>query len=132
MRMNGRAEGSFAETLMAMMVVTIALTAFMAVFAYSLNANERETPVSTSFVNSLRIEDGQIVGIDESYITEECTRKGYSSMVITLETAGPFGHAYLRLGESSDSDFGYARDTVTVPCDDGTRAALTYEVVAFA
>ncbi len=132
MRMDRRAEGSFAETMVAMMVVTVALTVFMTVFAYSLQTEDRELPISTDFTESLRIEDGNIVGIDESYINEECTRRGYSSMVISIETAGDVNRACLLLGHSTDSDFSYVRGTVDIPCDDGTVVIGNYEVVAFA
>ena len=132
MRMDKRAEGSFAETMMAMMVVTIALTVFMAVFAYSLSSEDEESRISTDFTDSLYVEDGQIKGLDESYIQEECVRKGYSSMVIRVETAGEYNHASLSLGESCDSDFSYMKGTVSLPCDDGTTVLANYEVVAFA
>ncbi len=132
MRMDRKAEGSFAETMVAMMVVTIALTVFMTVFAYSLQSDDREQPISTDFTESLRIVDGDIVGIDESYVDEECTRRGYSSMVITIETAGDFNHASLLLGNPSDSDFTYVSGMTEIPCDDGSVVAARYEVVAFA
>ncbi len=132
MRMDRRAEGSFMETMAAMMVVTIALTVFMTVFAYSLQSDTREQTISTDFVDSLRIEDGEIVGVDESYISEECTRRGYSSMVITVETAGDVCRTGLRLGESLETDFTYVKGTVDIPCDDGTVVVANYEVVAFA
>lgn len=132
MRMDRKAEGSFAETMMAMMIVTVALTVFMTVFAYSLNTEDREQPISTDFTHSLRYEDGEIVGIDESYVEEECTRRGYSSMVIRIEIAGSMNSASLLLGSPSESDFSFVRGTVCIPCDDGTTVAANYEVVAFA
>ncbi len=132
MRMDKRAEGSFAETMMAMMVVTVALTVFMSVFAYSLSTDEEEQRISTDFLDSLRVEDGEITGIDESYVQEECVRKGYTSMVIRIETAGDINKASLSLGGSSDSDFTFVRGTTSIPCDDGTTVLASYEVVAFA
>ncbi len=132
MRMDRKAEGSFAETMVAMMVVTIALTVFMTVFAYSLQSDTREQTVSTDFADSLRIEGGEIVGVDGSYVEDECTRRGYSSMLITIETAGDVNGARLVLGRSIDSDFTYVRGTADVPCDDGSVVIVNYEVVAFA
>ncbi len=132
MRMDRRAEGSFAETMMAMMVVTVALTVFMTVFACSLGTDDREQTISTDFTRSLRYEDGEITGVDETYVREECTRRGYSSMVIRVETAGDINHACLLLGEPYDSDFSFVRGTVSIPCGDGTVVAANYEVVAFA
>ena len=132
MRMDKRAEGSFAETMMAMMVVTVALTVFMSVFAYSLSTDDGEQRISTDFLDSLRVEDGEITGVDESYVQEECVRKGYASMVIRIETAGDINKASLSLGESSDSDFTFVRGTAAIPCDDGTTVLASYEVVAFA
>ena len=132
MRMDKRAEGSFAETMMAMMVVTVALTVFMSVFAYSLSTDDGEQRISTDFLDSLRVEDGEITGADESYVQEECVRKGYTSMVIRIETAGDINRASLSLGESSDSDFTFVRGTAAIPCDDGTTVLASYEVVAFA
>ena len=133
MKMDRKAEGSFAETMIAMMVVTIALAAFMGLFAYSCShAEGPDTRISTDFVKDLRIENGEIVGVDQSYIDDECTRKGYSSMVITIETAGDLNRCGLRLGEGTDSDFSFVRGTVDIPCDDGTVILASYEVVAFA
>lgn len=132
MKMNRKAEGSFAETMIAMMVVTIALTAFMGVFAYSCCHNDGpDTRISTDFVKDLRIEGGEIVGVDQSYIDDECTRKGYASMVITVETAGSVNHCSLRIGTGSDSDYSFVRGTIDLPCDDGTVVIANYEVVAF-
>ena len=132
MRMNRRAEGSFAETMIAMMVVTIALTAFMGLFAYSCcHTDGSDVRISTDFVKDLRIEDGRIVGVDQSYIDDECTRKGYSAMVITVETAGDLNRCSLRLGEGADSDYSFVRGTINIPCDDGTTVIASYEVVAF-
>ena len=133
MRMNRKAEGSFAETMIAMMVVTIALTAFMGLFAYSCcHDGGPDVRISTDFVKDLRIEDGRIVGVDQSYIDDECTRKGYSSMVITVETAGNVNHCSLRIGTGSATDYCFVRGTVDLPCDDGTVVIANYEVVAFA
>ena len=132
MKMDRKAEGSFAETMIAMMVVTIALAAFMGLFAYSsAHADGPDTRISTDFVKDLRIEDGSIVGVDQSYIDEECTRKGFSGMVITIETAGSVNHCTLRLGSGADSDFSFVKGTATIPCDDGTTVIANYEVVAF-
>ena len=132
MKMDRKAEGSFAETMIAMMVVTIALAAFMGLFAYSsAHADGPDTRISTDFVKDLRIEDGNIVGVDQSYIDDECTRKGFSGMVITIETAGSVNHCVLRLGSGTDSDFSFVKGTVTIPCDDGTTVIANYEVVAF-
>lgn len=132
MRMNKRAEGSFAETMMTMMIATVALVAFMGVFAYSLQGGSDETEISTEFIKGISIDDGRFVGIDGTYIESECTRMGYSSMVITLETAGDINHAYLRLGTASESDFTYVKGTFMSPCSDGSTVIVNYEVVAFA
>lgn len=132
MKMDNRAEGSFAETMMAMMVATVALTAFMGVFAYSLHAEHDSGEISTAFLDSVRIGEEGFTGIDESYIEEECVRMGYSSMVITLETAGSINHAYLRLGSPSDSDYTYEKGAFPAECFDGTVVMVNYEVVAFA
>lgn len=131
MRMNRKAEGSFAETMMAMMVVTIALAAFMGVFAYSLHTQESEVRISTDFVKDLRIENGEIVGVDQSYIDDECTRRGYSAMVITVDTAGSINGYHLRVGQGNGHDFTSVSGTLDLECDDGSVVLARYEVVAF-
>lgn len=132
MRMNRRAEGSFAETMVAMMVVTIALSAFMSVFAYSLHtADDGDQYISTDFTDGISISDGEFSGIDEDYVSEECARRGYASMVIVLETAGGVDHVYLKLGTSSDTDFTFTKGSFIAPCDDGSQVIVNYEVVAF-
>ena len=131
MRMNRRAEGSFAETMIAMMVVTIALAAFMGVFAYSLHTQDSSIRISEDFVRDLRIEKGEIVGVDQAYIDEECSRRGYSAMVITVDTAGNLNECHLRLGQGNDHDFTSVSGIVDLRCDDGTVVIARYEVVAF-
>ncbi len=133
MRMDRKAEGSFAETMMAMMVVTIALTMFLTMFVHSQQTSAEWDPdISTDFADGLRLENGEITGIDASYLEDECTRKGFSSMVVIISTAGPGEPVTLRLGEPSETEYTYVSGMTVIPCDDGTAVPATYEVVAFA
>ena len=132
MRMNRKAEGSFVETMAAMMVVTIAVTAFMGVLAYTQVPEEKDLQVSDDFVEDLKIENGVIVGVDQEYIDDECTRKGFSSLVIIVKTVGDNNRAELRIGQSSESDFKAINGLADIPCSDGTTVLVSYEVVAFA
>ena len=77
MRKDRRGIGGFMGTMVAMMIVTITISAFMAVFAYT-NLPEAEVPgISTDFLKDILVIDGEITGIDDSYVVEESERKGY-------------------------------------------------------
>ena len=132
MRKDRRGIGGFMETMVAMMIVTIALSAFMTMFAYS-NLPEPEVPdVSTDFVEGLRLENGSIVGLDETYPEDESERRGYCSMTICIKVVGRVNDHMLEMGEPTGGCDQIIRNgTFMIPGEDGARYAAAYEVIAF-
>lgn len=128
MRLNRRAEAGFMEALVAMMVATIALTAFMGVLVHTA-AEEHPPEVSLSFLDALSVEDGVIVGIDEDVLRRECGMMGYGSMAVKVTVRLPDGPVTLKAGDVSGENLGFASGTMAVPCDDGTVVTAAYEVV---
>lgn len=132
MRKDRRGIGGFMETMVAMMIVTITISAFMAVFAYT-NLPEAEVPgISTDFLKDILVIDGEITGIDDSYVVEESERKGYRSMTVCIRSTGDLYDLELNIGTPT-----YGCDQIIengifmLEHDDGSRCAAVYEVVAF-
>lgn len=120
------------EAMVAMMVATIALTAFLGVMVLTA-AEENEPQISVSFLDALSIEGGEVVGIDEITLQNECARRGYQSMAVKIIARLPAGPVTLNVGEAiGDGSMGFASVTMNIVCDDGTTVVATYEVVAFA
>lgn len=132
MRKDRRGIGGFMETMVAMMIVTIAISAFMTVFTYT-NLDEPEVhDVSTEFLHNLSIEDDEIVGIDPKYPYQETLRMGYVSMTIHLEVVGMAEDVYLDLGNCVEGHDQIVKNgTVMLTDEDGNRYAAFYEVIAF-
>ena len=120
------------ETMVAMMIVTITLSAFMTVFAYT-NMPEPEIPdVSTDFLDSLSIGNGTIIGLEEDYTETESERKGYMSMTIHIRTVGTIHEIGIDIGHpTSDCDQIIENGTFTLFDENGNRHAAVYEVIAF-
>ncbi len=124
--------GGFAEMIVAMMIATIALTAFIGVVAYEASQDHIRCDVSTAFLSDLKIVDDKIVGVDNEYINDECAKNAYRSMVISVKVVGFENVQSLRLGTSTDNcETVYANGTVNIPCPDGKVVTAMYEVVAF-
>lgn len=127
-----RGVGGFMESMVAMMVVTIALSMFMTAFAYTNTGDCEVHDVSTDFLGSLSIEDGTIIGLDEDYLVEESERKGYRSMTVSIKVAGDLMDIELSSGTRTDGCDQIIRNgTFMLPSDDGGRYAAVYEVIAF-
>lgn len=132
MRLDKRGEAGIMEAMVAMMVATIALTAFLGVMVLTA-AEENEPQISVSFLDALSIEGGEVVGIDEITLQNECARRGYQSMAVKIIARLPAGPVTLNVGEAiGDGSMGFASGTMNIVCDDGTTVVATYEVVAFA
>lgn len=120
------------ETMVAMMIVTIALSAFMTMFAYD-NIPEPEVPdISTDFIEGLYIENGSIMGLEEEYPEKESNRRGYHSMTVCIRVVGTINDCELNIGESTAGCDQIIRNgTFMIPGNDGARYAAAYEVIAF-
>ena len=132
MKKDRRGIGGFMETMVAMMVVTITISAFMTVFAYT-NLPEPDVPdISTDFLDCLLIVDEDIVGLDTDYPEKESERRGYLSMTICIKVAGTLHDISLYLGESTpDCDQIIENGTILLKDENGNRHAAVYEVIAF-
>ena len=120
------------ETMVAMMVVTITLSSFMTVFAYT-NLQESEAPdISLDFLNDLRIDNGAIVGLEDNYPELESGRRGYVSMTITIRTVGTVHNLELSLGNPMPGHNQFIENgSFMIPDVNGERYAAVYEVIAF-
>ena len=120
------------EAMTALMIATVALTAFMGFVAYTQAQDPPEPEVSTVFLKQLRIEDGDIEGLPDDYTERECAIRGYCSMVIDIDAQLPDGEAHLRQGDSSEGcSLTLESGTFLIPADDGTSVMAHYEVAVF-
>lgn len=132
MKTDKRAAGGFMEAMTAMMIATVALSAFMGLVAYSQAQDPPEPDVSTVFVQRLCVEDGCIVGVGPEYIEQECAMNGYDSMVIRVTAELPDGTAVLNLGSPlSDRNMTVEQGTAVLTTDTGDRVIAHYEAAVF-
>lgn len=120
------------ETMMAMMIVTIAMSSFMVAFAYTNVEEPDNRDVSIDFLDSLRIEDGRIVGFDRNYTVDESERMGYRSMKVFVKTVGGiYDIGFVSGVETDGCDQVIRNGTLMLVDENGARCAAVYEVIAF-
>ena len=120
------------EAMTALMIATVALTAFMGFLAYAQAQDPPEPEVSLTFLQRLSIEDGRISGFDEDYCETECAIRGYDSMAVIITAELPGGTVEIRAGGTSPgSSVTVESGTVHLPADDGSRVMAHYEVAVF-
>ena len=132
MRKDRRGIGGFMETMMAMMIVTIAISAFMTVFTYTNLEQSEPAEISTDFLDGLSIRNDRIVGLDKDYPEKESLRKGYDSMTVCIRTVGSIHDYQLELGRpTNSSDQIIKNGNIILTSESGERYAAVYEVIAF-
>ena len=117
---------------MALMAVTIALTAFLGILAYSEIGND-EDPVSleTGFIEELQMIDGNIVGDTEKQLDRFVEKNGLNGTRLTVKVAGTLSEASLQRtsGTEEGDNVGTFNGTFSIDSDDGRTFAASYEVV---
>lgn len=134
MKLNKKGEGGFMEAMAAVMVVTIALTSFMGLLAYSeLPTTEKSVEIDTTFLNSLKIDDGVIVGDIHDELQYIADTNGIETITVNVKIVGnialsTFTDTY---GENRTTDVVSRTGTIYLDADDGRTFIASYEVICW-
>ena len=129
---NKRGEGGFMEAMVALMMVTIALTAFLGMLAYSeIGKSDDRVTLDTRFIEDLQIIDGEIVGETEKQLDRFVEKNGLNGARLTVEVAGTLSDASLARtsGTTIGNNVGTFTGSFSISSDDGRVFAASYEVV---
>ena len=127
-----RGEGGFMEALIALMMVTIALTAFFGMLAYSeIGGSDDTISLDTGFIEDLRMVDGEIVGNTEKQLDRFIEKNGLNGTRLTVKVAGTLSDAVMirTSGYEEGDNVGTMTGTFPIDSDDGRVFAASYEVV---
>lgn len=133
MKMNRKAVGGFMEAIVAMMVVCVALTAFMGLLAYTqIQEGTAEPDFSECICDNIGFTDGAIT-FDESDLLKMIERYdlGKVSVIIGMHTASgdiKFCETYGINEEQTADNIHSERGISVLRCDDGTSYTVSYEV----
>jgi len=122
------------ESMAAVMIVVISLTAFLSFLAFSLSQEtEKGTDVPTDFLNDVRIANGNIEANIEDRMTASMERHGFAGMRVTLSAADGIYDSALTLNVGvQDTDVIHTKGGTIVVKDDGGRSVpVRYSVAVW-
>ena len=120
------------EAMVALMMVTIALTAFFGMLAYSeIGGSDDTVTLDTGFIEDLQIVNGSIVGETQKQLDHFVEKNGLNGTRLTVDTAGTLSDASLlrTSGMTDGNNVGTITGTFSIRSDDGRTFAASYEVV---
>ena len=127
-----RGEGGFMEAMVAFSAVTVALTLFLGLLAYTELGNADDTKeLDTGFLEKLTIEDGRIAGYDGSHIDRFVERNDLNGAEVKVKVAGHLSDATLdeRTGITDGDNVGTVTGTFPIHSDDNRTFVASYEVI---
>lgn len=130
MKMNKRGEAGFMEAIIAMMVVTIALTCFMGLLSYNNADDARNDSFSTDFLDDFSVMNGRIAGDPEDELCDIMDSKGYERVDLRITVDSVISDSYeFTVGEGEYDNVGSVTGTLHLRSDDGRSFVASYEVV---
>ena len=120
------------EAITAFSAVTVALTLFLGLLAYSeLGNTDDPKELDTEFLERLTIEDGRIVGYDDSHICRFIERNGLNGAEVKVTVAGHLSDASLdeRIRTTDGSNVDTVTGTFSIRSDDNRTFVASYEVI---
>ena len=129
---NKRGEGGYIEAMISLMMVIVALTAFLSMLTYSeIDRSDHEITLDTSFVKDLELIDGKITGETEKELTLFIERNELNGTRLTINIAGTLSDASFRevVGTEEGVNVGSITGTFPIGSDDGRTFVASYEVV---
>jgi hypothetical protein len=133
MKLNRKGEGGFMESIIAVMVIVISLTAFLSFLAFSVSHEvEREPDVPTEVIGGVRIVSGMIETDAEGNIVGMIERGRYQGMRLTLSVNGIYNDRVTLSAGSFDSDNIVSRTgSVIAETDGGRRVPVQYSLAVW-
>lgn len=134
MRMNKKAECEFMGAMIAVMVITVTLTAFIGLLGYISISDTTETDgIETDYLSKLSIEKENIVGDVQDDLQEQICSNDYNFIRLTVKTIGLISEDTFSAsaGEKKTDNVISKTGTLILQSDDGRRLAASYEVVVW-
>ncbi|MDR0198291.1 MAG: hypothetical protein LBI08_00925 [Methanomassiliicoccaceae archaeon] len=134
MRLNEKGEGGFTESIVAVMVVVISLTAFLSFLAFSVSHDtERGTEIPLDLLNEVYIVNGNIVADIGPRMVVVAETYGFAGMRVTLTTADSTYDSSLTLnvGHQDTDNIRTVGGTIIVRADDGRSVPVNYWVAVW-
>lgn len=93
MRLDKRGDLGFPEAIMAVMIITLSLTAFMGVVAFDLvnNDDDRSIELDPKIFERLSLDAGTVVGDLNDELNSMVDRHGYKGISVTCKIPGELG-----------------------------------------
>ena len=120
------------EAITALMVITVALTAFLGLLAYSdLGRLNRTSEIDTEFIVNLEMKDGIITGETTYHLERYVERNNLNGARLEVIVAGDLCDASLTdsVGEQQGDNVAAVTGTFPIRSDDGRSFVASYEVV---
>lgn len=134
MRMNKKAECEFMGAMIAVMVITVTLTAFIGLLGYISISDTTETDdIETDYLSKLSIKNENIVGDVQDDLQEQICSNDYNFIRLTVKTIGLISEDTFSAsaGEKKTDNVISKTGTLILQSDDGRRLAASYEVVVW-
>ncbi len=126
--------GGFMEAITALMVIIVALTAFLGLLAYSDLGELSKTPtIDTEFIEDLELKDGIITGETAGHLGRYVEKNNLNGARLEVIVAGNLCDASLTdsVGEQDGDNVGTVKGTFPIRSDDGRSFVASYEVVCW-
>ena len=122
------------ESMMAVMIIIITLTAFISLLAFSTSHHsERDIGIPSNIFDDVCIVDGNIEAPVEERMKDTAERYGYQGMTVILTSADPFydSEMTITVGSSDTDRIWSASGTMIVGTDDGRSVPVNYSVAVW-
>lgn len=132
MKMNRRGETGFMGSILAVMVVSVALTAFLGILSYTdLSLQERTFEPDLRFADRLELSEGEITGDYSEEMLRFIERCDLNGVRLKVSVAGPLSDASIdeTFGTPSGSNAESRKGTTSISSDDGRTYAASFEVI---
>ena len=129
---NRKGEGGFLEAIVALMIVSIALTGFLGLLSYSeLGKMDDSVHLDTGFIEELELYDGRITGETDGQMLRFIEKNGLNGAELKVYVAGGLSNASLDniYGIDDGNNAASFMGTFSIPSDDGRVFVASYEVI---
>ncbi len=129
MRLDNKGDIGFPEAMMALMMVIIVLSAFLAFFVFNVVQASEEAPENDDFFDTIVIRNGTIEDDFQEYMEDYCLANDCSGMNIRITVPGEILNIEGEYSYGSmDGSLGGARYLRTVQIEDGRLIPMIFEV----
>lgn len=132
MRFDRRGDLGFPEAIMAVMVVSLSLTAYIGVMAITIadDQDDADVRIDKRLFNGFTIEEDRIKGDIEESMIATMERHGYNGITIKCNVPGTqlIDAFSLTVGQM-EGDIFSERHLISIKCDDGRTVSAIAEVI---